>query len=125
MTMTDWIRPWWRGYGAGDHARLDCPVLARQTSTPVEGSGWLNPQAGITCTTCVHWKAECSTCDAFMADELEDDHDGAFTEEDARQWKRDHRCDPIVRITPPHRDTPPAIPPGQELLPFTFEDAAA
>lgn len=123
--MTGWIRPWWPGHGAGDHTRADCPELAKQTSEPVEGSGWLDPNIGLVCPTCVPpWNAECRTCDASM---VEDDEDGdRHSEADAKQWIRDHRCYPQTRLLPPvSADKPPAVAPGQATLPLTRKDAAA
>ncbi|MBG0830542.1 hypothetical protein HS041_22530 [Planomonospora sp. ID67723] len=105
--VIDWVRPWYPGGGAGDHIDPDCPILAEQTSTPVEGSGWLDPNKGLVCPACVpSWEAVCDTCDVSMADDWEDDGD-RFTEAAAKNWKSQHRCAPRVRITPP-KITPPS-----------------
>ncbi|MFI7468197.1 hypothetical protein [Nonomuraea sp. NPDC049646] len=53
-----WIRPWYVG-AVQPHSGLieghmypDCDRLARQTSTPQEGAGWLNPSEGPVCASC-------------------------------------------------------------------------
>jgi hypothetical protein len=53
-----WIRPWYRGAvqtGTGlieGHIYPDCERLARQTSTPQEGAGWLDPNGAAMCPPC-------------------------------------------------------------------------
>ncbi|HUR74422.1 MAG TPA: hypothetical protein VMZ00_09100 [Sporichthya sp.] len=100
-----WIRPWYPA-GLVGHADIDCPRLREQISDPVEGPGWLDPyaesvQGTRVCPECVPgWNAECGTCDASMTDESEDD-DGPFSETQAKNWKQQHRCEPIVRIIAP------------------------
>jgi hypothetical protein len=53
-----WIRPWYVGAvqpGTGlieGHIYRNCDRLARQTSTPQEGTGWLNPAEGPVCGPC-------------------------------------------------------------------------
>lgn len=54
-----WIRPWYVGavqLGTGlleGHIYRDCERLARQTSTPQEGAGWLDPSKGPICPPCL------------------------------------------------------------------------
>ncbi|MET8864645.1 hypothetical protein ABZW11_17045 [Nonomuraea sp. NPDC004580] len=105
-TINDWIRPWYPA-GLVGHADINCPRLRDQIPNPVEGPGWLDPyaeprQGTRVCLECVPgWKAECAVCDASMTDEWGDDADGPFNEAHAQQWKQQHRCEPIVRVTPP------------------------
>lgn len=49
------------------------------------------------------WDAECDTCFASMWDDwgVEDMPDGGYTEEDAHEWGRDHRCEPSVTYRAP------------------------
>jgi hypothetical protein len=101
--VADWIRPW---YPAGLVAHVDpeCPRLLKHVSEPVEGSGWLDPyaepvQGARVCPECVPgWNAECAICDASMA---WDDDEGPYSEAQAKQWKQQHRCQPVVRIIAP------------------------
>jgi hypothetical protein len=105
--MTDWIRPWYPGGVDGDHTRLDCPTLTLWTSTPVAGSGWLDPSTGLICTFCLPpWDATCSTCGASLSQVGDDE---PFSETRARQWQRDHECRPNVRLIPPPRETTPDV----------------
>lgn len=48
------------------------------------------------------WAASCNTCMAEMWEDWEDDvpPDG-FTEADAREWGRDHQCEPDVTYDAP------------------------
>lgn len=109
----EWIRPWYPTGWEG-HISPDCPELLKWVSEPVEGPGWLDPNQGINCTTCIpSWNAECGTCDASLdADENHED-DGPFTEAEAKAWKRDHRCFPLVRVIAPPTPGPEPIPAGQ------------
>ncbi|MEU8199397.1 hypothetical protein AB0C10_36995 [Microbispora amethystogenes] len=104
------IRPW---YPAGQigHVLPDCEDLTRWVPEPTEGAGWLDPNDAKTCRKCLKraypdlyrdvpsWDAECRTCDAQMSDEWEGDE--PFSEKDAKDWKRDHECEPDVKIIPP------------------------
>jgi hypothetical protein len=104
---TAWIRPWYPGGGAGDHIDRDCPTLAKQTSTPVEGSGWMDPKKGVACATCVpSWNAECETCDYSLTEDENHEDDFPFTEAEARAWMLTHVCQPVTRIIPPPRPAP-------------------
>jgi hypothetical protein len=104
--VADWIRPWYPA-GLVGHADIDCPRLREQVSSPVEGPGWLDPyaepvQGTRVCPECVPgWNAECAICDATMTNSDDHDDDGSYTEAQAKAWKRQHRCEPIVRIISP------------------------
>ena len=106
-----WIRPWYPAGHVG-HTDVDCPDLRRWVSDPQEGPGWLDPQGKNVCHPCVKtshpelyrelpsWDAVCETCDASMGEEYVDD-EGPFDEKTAEDWKRDHECEPVVRLVPP------------------------
>jgi hypothetical protein len=57
------VRPWYRGE-EGDHLYADCGEL---TGEPVEGVGWLAPDDGDVCLTCL---------ERYAPDGLDDDEDG-------------------------------------------------
>ncbi|MGW6498573.1 hypothetical protein [Nonomuraea angiospora] len=116
--IADWIRPWFPAGWTG-HVRADCPGLLKWVSEPAEGAGWLDPGQAIVCTTCIpSWNAECATCGDTLADDLNWEDDRPHTEGDAKQWKRRHRCQPIVRLIAPPAPKPEPVPAGQALLPF-------
>lgn len=108
MTATiHWIRPWYPA-GLEGHIYPDCQVLLEVVSDPVEGSGWLDPAKGGVCGVCavrhggLSWDAVCDTCDSSMSEEWEEDG-SHYSEDDAKEWMREHRCQPIVRIISPTR----------------------
>lgn len=102
--IADWIRPWYPA-GTVGHVDPECPELLKHVTTPTEGPGWLDPhakpvQGATTCTECVPgWDAECAICDASMSDDPDDER--PYSEAQAKEWKRQHRCQPIVRIIAP------------------------
>lgn len=65
-----------------------CPVCAG-TATPEQEVALLG------------YKAGCHTCGADMVDESDEPDDYVFTEADAQEWARDHRCEPDTYITKP------------------------
>lgn len=81
----------WRGttFGGAVKQLVVCPACAGTASVEI--------------TAGQSWTAECDTCGASMAEDWEDDRDPgeAFTEEDARRWRRDHECEPSITIHPP------------------------
>lgn len=86
---TDWIRPWWPGRD-GDHIRRDCPLLAEESDSPEEGTGWLN-LATISdplCPSCFAWDATCDQCGVnYSETKTETDSRG-----DVEQWTHEHVC---------------------------------
>ncbi|GAA2990411.1 hypothetical protein GCM10017559_08030 [Streptosporangium longisporum] len=134
-TMLGWIRPWYPG-GVTGHIYADCEQLLHTTPEPQEGAGWLNPQGDRVCTACAErhdptvltppWDATCDTCDASMSEE---DGDDSGSEDDAKFWQDNHKCEPSVRLIPPRPAAPvapvppPTVPDGQPAL-FDLKDAA-
>jgi hypothetical protein len=47
--LTRMVRPWFRGE-AGDHIYADCEEISGE---PIEGVGWLDPEGGDVCETCL------------------------------------------------------------------------
>lgn len=78
----------WTGttMGGEQTTRIYCPVCCGRTEADEPG-----------------WDAECRTCDARMSDESWDDEDGPYSEEDARNWKSDHQCEPDVALITPEQ----------------------
>lgn len=114
------IRPWYRSM-SGDHIHADCPVLARETDAPVEGSGWLNPaRADRLCPACFSWDAECQ-CGASLSYEEEP---GLHDLKCAEKWMSEHFCIPSIRLIPSPRPAAAVPPPtrGQAAL-FDMEPA--
>ncbi|MFI6594907.1 hypothetical protein ACIBHX_01595 [Nonomuraea sp. NPDC050536] len=85
----------WEGLTlGGQHVkRVYCPVC-RGVAEPTQAE--------------LSWDAVCQTCDCRMSEEWGDDEEGPFTENDADQWKADHRCEPWVDKIQP-------VPPGRDL----------
>ena len=58
--FTDWVRPWYPGVVDAYSGRIeghlfpDCEDLLRVQPDPQEGAGWLDPDAGDVCTTCLN-----------------------------------------------------------------------
>lgn len=53
-----WIRPWYVGAVVTGgliegHIYPDCSRLARATSEPQQGAGWLDPDTGAVCGSCL------------------------------------------------------------------------
>ena len=115
--IAEWIRPWYPAGPIG-HVLPDCEELLHHVAEPREGSGWLDPRQGEVCVDCLRrhdpglykaifeapsWDAECSTCDSSMSEEWEEE-DKPFTADDANRWKREHECEPSVKIIPPNSE---------------------
>lgn len=81
----------WEGrtIGGREERRVFCPLHAGRE--PVDEAA-LVPK----------WDAVCRTCDAQASEE--DGYDSEpFTEEDASNWRMDHRCEPWVDLIQPKR----------------------
>lgn len=95
----------------------NCPraTIASEISTRVAGwIVWTGTTRGgqettrIYCPACAgrreedppSWDAECRTCHTRMSDDAGDD-DEPVTEDEAEDWKYEHRCEPDVRLVRP------------------------
>ena len=79
----------WEGatVGGDQVKRTFCPVCRGVAEPPAE------PEPT--------WDAVCKTCDASMSEEWGPEHDGPFTEKDAKEWQSDHRCEKWVDLIAP------------------------
>lgn len=94
------------------------PAIVEQGARP---AGWLigeGPTIGgqhvrrVHCPGCTgrtgdgplveKWDADCQTCGESASD-YEDYDDEPFTEKDAKNWNRDHECEPDVRLITPDK----------------------
>lgn len=105
--VTDWIRPWYPAGSVG-HLYADCEGLLKTEPEPSEGTGWLDPNKGKVCRACCRrhgvpeWDATCDTCNTSMSDEWDDDdEERPFNDSDAKEWQREHRCEPSIRLIAP------------------------
>lgn len=118
-TMTDWIRPWWPGRD-GDHINAECPTLARETSAPKEGAGWLDPATATLndlCQECFDWNATCQ-CGASLAGES---GAGPRSKKAAEKWAAEHFCIPSIDLTPTPREPAVSTPSADQTALFALE----
>lgn len=74
---------------AGEEVRfIQCPVC----------SGVLHPDVVLVDPG---WDAQCRTCFFTMREDWEEEPVTSFDEDGAKEWKKDHRCEPDVVIKAP------------------------
>lgn len=121
--VADWIRPWYPGGHVG-HLSPNCLELLQVEPEPREGAGWLDLRTNDTCRACLDqhgyasWHAECKTCGTCLCDDFTSQP--YISEADAKRWKEEHECEPVVALQAPPKPNAPPQQAGQlALIPLT------